>query len=193
MGERSYACDYFTVDTVFFKRLYVLVFLELASRRVVFTPCRQHPGGAWAAQQARNLAWDLQDAEVKPRFLIHDRDSNFPAALRRLLQGRGPGGDPDAGAGPERECSLRTLDLQCAARVFGPVADRGPAAAGGGLGRVRGSLQRLPAPPQPGAAAMALRARRRGFGRTPATHEVGLLSPEAATGTVPGIVRHPDQ
>jgi hypothetical protein len=35
-GEAILACDYFTVDTVFFKRLYVLFFLELASRRIVF-------------------------------------------------------------------------------------------------------------------------------------------------------------
>jgi hypothetical protein len=41
---------------VFLKRLYVLFFLELASRRILFTACSEHPGGAWAAQQARNLS-----------------------------------------------------------------------------------------------------------------------------------------
>jgi BetI-type transcriptional repressor, C-terminal len=46
----------------------------------MFTACSEHPGGAWAAQQARNLAWQLQEAELRARFLIHDRDSNFPAA-----------------------------------------------------------------------------------------------------------------
>ena len=83
------ACDYFTVDTVFLKRLYVLFFLELASRRVVFTACSEHPGGGWAAQQARNLAWELQEAEIKPRFLIHDRDSNFPAAFDAVFRAEG--------------------------------------------------------------------------------------------------------
>ncbi len=57
----SLACDYFTVDTVFLKRLYVLLFLELASRRVVFTACSEHPDGGWAAHQARNLDWELQE------------------------------------------------------------------------------------------------------------------------------------
>ena len=67
-GSAILACDYFTVDTVFLKRLYVLFFLELASRRILFTACSEHVGGAWAAQQARNLAWELQESEVKPRF-----------------------------------------------------------------------------------------------------------------------------
>jgi putative transposase len=88
-GRAILACDYFTVDTVFLKRLYVLVFLELASRRVVFTACGEHPGGGWAAQQARNLAWELQEAESKPRFLIHDRDSNFPAAFDAVFRAEG--------------------------------------------------------------------------------------------------------
>ena len=61
-GSAILACDYFTVDTVFLKRLYVLFFLELASRRILFTACSEHVGGAWAAQQARNLAWELQEA-----------------------------------------------------------------------------------------------------------------------------------
>src|SRR5215472_6650278 len=60
------ACGYFTVNTVFLKRLYVLFFLELASRRIVFTACSEHPGGGWAVQQARNLAWELQEAEIRP-------------------------------------------------------------------------------------------------------------------------------
>jgi putative transposase len=88
-GKAILACDYFTVDTVFFKRLYVLFFLELASRRIVFTVCSEHPGGGWAVQQARNLAWALQEAEIKPRFLIHDRDRAFPAAFDAVFRAEG--------------------------------------------------------------------------------------------------------
>ena len=88
-GRAILACDYFTVDTVFLKRLYVLFFMELASRRIVFTGCTEHPGGGWVVQQARNLAWELQEAEIKPRFLIHDRDSNFPAAFDAVLRAEG--------------------------------------------------------------------------------------------------------
>jgi putative transposase len=88
-GRAILACDYFTVDTVLLKRLYVLFFLELASRRILFTACSDHPGRAWAAQQARNLAWQLQEAEVRPRFLIHDRDSNFPTAFDAVFRAEG--------------------------------------------------------------------------------------------------------
>lgn len=88
-GRTILAYDYFTVDTVFLKRLYVLFFLEMASRQVVFTACSEHPGGGWAAQQARNLAWKLQEAEIRPRFLIHDRDSNFPAAFDAVCRAEG--------------------------------------------------------------------------------------------------------
>jgi len=89
-GRAILACDYFTVDTVLLKRLYVLFFLELASRRIQFTACSDHPGRAWAAQQARNLAWQLQGAEVRPRFLIHERDSNFPTAFDAVFRAEGP-------------------------------------------------------------------------------------------------------
>jgi putative transposase len=35
------------------------------------------------------LAWQLQEAEIKPRFLIHDRDSNFPAAFDAVFRAEG--------------------------------------------------------------------------------------------------------
>ncbi len=77
------------MDTVFLKRLYVLFFLELASRRILLTACSEQPGAAWVAQQARNLTWQLQEAEVRPRLLIHDRDSNFPAAFDAVFRAEG--------------------------------------------------------------------------------------------------------
>ena len=49
------ACDFFTVDTVLFSRLYVLVFIEVATRRVFLARITANPTGDWATRQARNV------------------------------------------------------------------------------------------------------------------------------------------
>src|SRR5262249_59818773 len=76
-------------NRVLWRRWSFFFFFELAGGRIVFTACSEHPGDGWAVQQARNLAWELQDAEIKPRFLIHDRDSNFPAAFDAVFRAEG--------------------------------------------------------------------------------------------------------
>jgi putative transposase len=46
------ACDFFTVETVFFSRFYVLFFIAHASRRVWLAGCTKNPSGEWVTQQA---------------------------------------------------------------------------------------------------------------------------------------------
>jgi hypothetical protein len=69
------------VDTVFLKRLSVLLVIEVASRRVHLLGVTAQPLGAWVAQQARNLLMELGDEVGRFRFLVRDRDTKFMAAF----------------------------------------------------------------------------------------------------------------
>ena len=69
--------DFFHVDTVLRKRLYVLVFLEHGTRRMHIGGVTTNPTGEWTVQQARNLATSLGERFEDIKFLLRDRGSNF--------------------------------------------------------------------------------------------------------------------
>jgi putative transposase len=107
-GDSILACDFLTVDTVWLRRLYVLVFLSIGSRRVEHLACTSNPDTAWMLQQARNLLIDLDDRGRQVRFLVHDRDSKFSAAFNGVFASEGvrivrtPVRAPNANAHVER-------------------------------------------------------------------------------------------
>jgi putative transposase len=109
------ACDFFTVETVMLRRLHVLFFIELGSRRVHFAGCTSNPSGAWVVQQARNLGFT--NVLERMRFLIHDRDSKFTAAFDEVFRSEGikvihtPVQAPQANAHAER--FVRTVRNEC--------------------------------------------------------------------------------
>ena len=109
------ACDFFTVETAFLRRYYVLFFIELQSRRVHLAGSSAHPSGRWVAQQARNLV--LAQGVENVRFLIHDRDSKFVAGFDEVFRSEGirviltPFRAPQANAYAER--FVRTVRAEC--------------------------------------------------------------------------------
>jgi putative transposase len=111
------ACDFFTVETVWLKRIYVLVFIELATRRVHLAGCTSNPDGAWVIQQARNFTFHLDEREGSLQFLIHDRDAKFCGPFDDVFAAEGlqvvctPVRAPRANAFCERW--IRTVRTEC--------------------------------------------------------------------------------
>ncbi|MEH1058060.1 integrase core domain-containing protein [Micromonospora sp. CPCC 206171] len=83
------ACDFFETTTLFGTHMYVLAVIEHTTRRVRILGATAHPTAAWVTQAARNLAMGLQDAGVRARYLIRDRDGKFPDLFDAILSDTG--------------------------------------------------------------------------------------------------------
>ena len=111
------AVDFFTVDTVWLQRLYVLFFIEVASRRVHLAGCTAHPNAEWVTQQARHVAWTFAEREEPVRFLIRDHDRKFMGGFDAVFEAenirilRTPIQVPEANGVAER--FIRTARSEC--------------------------------------------------------------------------------
>jgi putative transposase len=111
------ACDFFTVETVSLRRLYVLFFIELETRRVHLAGVTTHPNGRWVTQQARNLLLVLGERGRQARYLLRDHDAKFCRSFDDVVSSEGgevlvtPVRAPKANAYAER--LVRTVRAEC--------------------------------------------------------------------------------
>jgi putative transposase len=111
------AVDFFTVETIWFQRLYVLFFIELSSRRVHIAGCTPTPSAQWVTQQGRQLTWSLAERPESFRVLIRDRDQKFTHSFDEVFRSEGfeiirtPFRAPQANGVAER--FVRTVRSEC--------------------------------------------------------------------------------
>jgi transposase InsO family protein len=111
------ACDFFTVETVLLKTLYVLFFIEIGTRRVHVTVSTTHPDTSFVTQQARNLVMSLAEEGTQVGFLIRDRDAKFCRSFDDVFASAGirvirtPIRAPNANAFAERW--IETIRAEC--------------------------------------------------------------------------------
>jgi len=113
-SDEIWACDLFTVQTIWFQTVYVFFVIHHSTREFVHARVIAQPNSKWLAQQMVEACGTSREP---PRYLIHERDSCFGAAFNRrvaslkIKQIRTPVRAPRANAFAER--LVRTIRDHC--------------------------------------------------------------------------------
>ncbi len=129
--ESLAAADFFTVEVWVPRGLvtfYVLIVMELSTRRIHFAGSTPNPNETWMRQIARNLT-DPSDGFIQDkRFIIMDRDQKYCDGFRSMLSDAGvepvrlPPRSPNLNAYAER--FIRSIKVECLERmiIFGETS-----------------------------------------------------------------------
>ncbi len=77
-------CDFLSVKSLTltgWKRLYLLAFLHVGTRRVFLSPATANPNEAWVRKQAAAFVEHAKAERLEATILFHDRDTKFTATF----------------------------------------------------------------------------------------------------------------
>jgi putative transposase len=107
-ASTALAVDFFHVDTMTLRRIYVLVALEIETRYLHILGATANPDGPWTTQQIRKLLLDLAERTTAFSYLVRARAGQFTIAFDTVLADAGidvvkiPPRSPRANAYAER-------------------------------------------------------------------------------------------
>lgn len=91
-ADTLWQCDFLSKPMWTAKGLvdvYLLVFLNLGSRRAWISPSTVQPDSAWVSLQARNFLMVTEDMGLAPGYVMRDNDAKFSAQFDEVLKSSG--------------------------------------------------------------------------------------------------------
>ena len=96
----------------------MILFIHVASRRIIVTPSTMHPVQRWVAQQARNFSMERAESNEPATHVLRDRDRKFHDCWDHIIESE-PGSkslilprcSPNLNAFAER--AIQSLKQEC--------------------------------------------------------------------------------